>query len=141
MKRPVFVELLDEGTDSWRTVEAIDLGEGLFRLDQPEGYDAESESWAFLPGEMVRLQQAELPDGTKGLLATHPNPEAVRVLVSSTEQHAPKARETFAVPNGNGVYTILATPHYTDSQQWQFPPGSIVRLQKKKVLIRALIIL
>lgn len=37
-------------------------------------------------------------------------------------------RPTQGVPLGGSVYRVLATPDYDpEDEQWQFPPGSIVR--------------
>lgn len=47
----VFVRLLDEGTDAWRPVQAMQLSEATFQLcDTPTPAD---ERWAFGPGELV----------------------------------------------------------------------------------------
>jgi hypothetical protein len=70
-----------------------------------------------------------LYDDSKGLVAAHPDPAAIRVFVASAEKYAPEIRETFALPVGNGLYKLLPTPHYTEKQQWKFPPGSIVRIE------------
>ena len=37
-------------------------------------------------------------------------------------------RPTQGVPLGEGVYRLLPTSNYDpDTEQWQFPPGSVVR--------------
>lgn len=50
----IFVTLLDEGTDTIRGTQAIDLGKGLYKLLPTKNYDPESETWEFLPGSVVR---------------------------------------------------------------------------------------
>ena len=99
---------------------------------RPSDYDPEDESWAFLPGSEVRLVEATDYMGTRGLLASHPNPNAVIVFVDCSEKFAPEIRETYAIPSGDGLYELQATPHYTPAQQWKFPPGSKVRLEPMK---------
>ena len=128
----IYVELLDEGTETWRKAQAVALPNGLFKLLEPENYDPEDEQWPFLPGSEVRLVEAKHHMGAVGLVAKHPNPEAVEILVDSAEKFAPPSRETYALPLGDGLYEVLATPHYTPEQLWEFPPGSTVRLQPVK---------
>jgi hypothetical protein len=55
----IYVELLDEGVDVWRPVEAVRDGDA-FRLpvSAPEG-----EHWQFPPGSRVRCALRELSDG------------------------------------------------------------------------------
>jgi hypothetical protein len=49
----VYVELVDEGVDMWRPVEAIPEGDDTFRLPNqaPDG-----EEWRFPPGSIVRCE-------------------------------------------------------------------------------------
>ena len=61
--RTVFVELLDEGTAVRRPVEAEELGDGRYRLLPTDGYDPELETWAFLPGAVVRCEKRRLSSG------------------------------------------------------------------------------
>ncbi len=49
----IFVRLLEEGTDVWRPTQAESLGDSCFRVLAPPGYDAEDESWEFVPGSIV----------------------------------------------------------------------------------------
>ena len=55
----VYVELLNEGTDCWRPVEANDLGRGLFQIisSQPE-----NEDWQFKPGDVIECRKKQLQD-------------------------------------------------------------------------------
>jgi hypothetical protein len=53
-KVKIYVRLLGEGTDVSRPTQALDLGDGLFRLEATPDYDPESESWEFVPGSEVR---------------------------------------------------------------------------------------
>ena len=52
----VYVELLDEGVDVWRPVEAERENDGVVRLPSvaPEG-----ERWAFPPGSRVRCERRD----------------------------------------------------------------------------------
>jgi hypothetical protein len=57
--RIVYVELLDEGVEVWRPVEAVDDGDTfVLPVTAPEG-----EHWAFSPGSRVRCELRELSDG------------------------------------------------------------------------------
>lgn len=129
----VYVELLDEGTPTLRPASAVPIGDGLYRLLADEDYDPEDEAWDFAPGSPVRLEEEPLHGGGRGLVAKHPNPKALRIYVQSGENFAPPLRDTYALPLENGLYEVQATPHYTPSQLWEFPPGSAVRLQPTKI--------
>ena len=50
----IYVALLDEGTDVWRPVQALPVGDDKFVLIRPYDYDDEDETWEFLPGAIVR---------------------------------------------------------------------------------------
>lgn len=53
-KIEIYVRLLEEGTDVFRPTYALDLGNGLFRLEATRDYDPEKETWEFTPGSNVR---------------------------------------------------------------------------------------
>ena len=55
----IYVELVDEGVDVWRPVDATVEHNGTFRLPDhaPEG-----EAWRFLPGSVVRCERRLLSD-------------------------------------------------------------------------------
>jgi len=55
-KIDMFVRLLDEGTEVYRPTQALDLGDGLFRLEATVDYDSETEVWEFAPGSVVRSE-------------------------------------------------------------------------------------
>jgi hypothetical protein len=58
----IYVELLDEGVDVWRPVEATVEANATFRLpDQASG----DEAWRFPPGSLVRCQRTLLSDGER----------------------------------------------------------------------------
>ncbi len=65
----IYVELLDEGTDTWRPTEALILGNGLYQLLPTPNYDPEDEIWALLPGSIVRAAEKKL-SGDTVLIAT-----------------------------------------------------------------------
>ncbi|MCP5362259.1 MAG: hypothetical protein H6908_06485 [Hyphomicrobiales bacterium] len=53
----VYVQLLDEGTPTARGTQAIEMGEGLYKLLPTADYDSEDEVWEFLPGSIVRCEE------------------------------------------------------------------------------------
>ncbi|MBM3602244.1 MAG: hypothetical protein FJX22_00465 [Alphaproteobacteria bacterium] len=55
----VYVELLEEGTPTIQGTEAIPLGDGLYKLLPTDDYNPESETWAFLPGSIVRAKEKD----------------------------------------------------------------------------------
>jgi hypothetical protein len=53
----VYVELLDEGVDVWRPVEAEREDDYVMRLPD---HSPEGEQWAFPPGSRVRCEQRSI---------------------------------------------------------------------------------
>jgi hypothetical protein len=53
----IYVQLLDEGVDAWRPVDAINEGGGVYRLPDAAPPD---EAWAFPPGSRVRCETRRL---------------------------------------------------------------------------------
>ncbi len=58
----IYVYLEDEGTDVWRPVLAIPLGNDCYKI-LSEHEDPEDEHWQFLTGETVRCCMKELYEG------------------------------------------------------------------------------
>ncbi|MCP5362258.1 MAG: hypothetical protein H6908_06480 [Hyphomicrobiales bacterium] len=127
----IYVELLDEGTPTLRPTQAVSEGGGLYTILAIPNYDPEDEAWEFLPGETVRLEEQRISSGEWVKVARHPDPKVIRIdmqLVNSYQDFQP----TSARGLGNGLYEVLPTPQYDPKeQQWEFPPGSIVHLEKK----------
>lgn len=55
-KVPIFVRLMNEGTDVSRPTDAEDLGDGRFRVLPTANYDPDEEIWEFPPGTIVRVE-------------------------------------------------------------------------------------
>jgi hypothetical protein len=64
----IYIRLLDEGTECSRLAQALDLGDGLFRVLPSSSYDSADEIWEFPPGSIVRSEVRQ-SDGKKFLLA------------------------------------------------------------------------
>ncbi len=127
----IYVELLDEGTDTWRPTKAIELGDGLFKLLPTPNYDPENESWAFLPGETVKAEQKKFAKGHTEMVARHPDVNVIRIHVEQTGVETPWLKDAFARKLEDGLYQMLPTPHYNPTEDyWKFPPGTIVRLKE-----------
>jgi len=127
----IFVELLDEGTESWRSTKAIKLENGLFKILATPDYNPEDEAWAFLPEEEVALEKKNFSDGKSGMVARHSNPNVISIDMPLINKK-PALRPTKALSLGNGLYEILPTPHYDPNiENWKFTPGTIVRLEKQ----------
>lgn len=65
----VYVVLLEEGTDTIRGTQAIDLGDGLYQLLPTPWYDPEDEVWEFSPGSVVKAVDSFDDQGKRFLLA------------------------------------------------------------------------
>ena len=64
----IYVAILDEGTDVWRPVEAVEVSKGLFRIVSKNAHP-DNEHWEFTTGEIVRCQSKEFSGGSVGLVA------------------------------------------------------------------------
>ena len=55
------IRLLHEGTECSRPTQALDLGNGLYKILATPNYDPEDEVWEFLPDSIVRseIRQSE----------------------------------------------------------------------------------
>lgn len=58
----IYVELLDEGTPTWRPVKAEQLADGVYRIVS-EDPDPEDEHWQFPSGSLVRCESRQLSGG------------------------------------------------------------------------------
>ena len=58
----IYVYLLDEGTDVWRPVDAIHIKDDIYQIN-PERAIPETETWQFLPGDIVRCEEKQLLKG------------------------------------------------------------------------------
>lgn len=67
----LYVQLLDEGTEVFRPTKALDLGNGLYRLEATSDYDPELETWEFVPGSEVRGEIRPFASG-RHLIAVKP---------------------------------------------------------------------
>lgn len=66
-KETIFVKLTDEIVAVWRPVSAVKLSANVFRI-LPEDFDPDVETWEFLPGEAVTVEERVEPEG-KSLIA------------------------------------------------------------------------
>jgi len=67
----IYVRLLDEGTQVSRPTEALDLGNGLFKLLATPAYDPGDEKWEFPPESIVRVEKRR-EDSKEYLMAVPP---------------------------------------------------------------------
>lgn len=67
----VYIRLLQEGTECSRPTQALDLGDGLYRVLPVPGYASAEELWEFPPNSIVRVE-VRRPDGKELLLAVAP---------------------------------------------------------------------
>lgn len=65
----IYVQLLEEGTDTARATTAVVLGNGLYKLLPTSNYDPEDEVWEFLPGSVVKCNLVKDADGEEIMLA------------------------------------------------------------------------
>jgi hypothetical protein len=63
MGEGIYVQLLEEGTQVYRFVPALPIGDGSYQLQGHDLYDPEDEVWEFTPGTLVRAQLKDLTVG------------------------------------------------------------------------------
>jgi hypothetical protein len=66
--KTIYVHLLDEGTTVLRPTQGESMGGGIYRLLPTPDYDADDESWEFLPGTIVRCT-TQISDGEEIVVA------------------------------------------------------------------------
>ena len=64
----IYIRLLDEGTECSRPTQALELGNGLFKVLPTSNYDPADEVWEFPPDSIVRVRPFEF-EGKKFLRA------------------------------------------------------------------------
>lgn len=64
----IYISLLNEGTSTWRSVEALELGEGTFAIPA-DTEEPEDEEWEFKPGTNVKCKKHTFSGGKIGLIA------------------------------------------------------------------------
>jgi hypothetical protein len=67
----IHVRLLEEGTECSPPTQALDLGNGLFKLLPTSNYDPHDEVWEFPPETIVR-SEVRRSEGKEFLLAIAP---------------------------------------------------------------------
>lgn len=67
----IYIRLRQEGIECSRPTQALDLGDGLFKVLPTPDYDPEDEVWEFPPDSIVR-SQVQRSNGGEFLLAIKP---------------------------------------------------------------------
>ena len=62
----IFMQLLNEGIDCWRPVNAKEGDGGIFEI---LGIMPAGEEWQFAPGKLVRCRPKQFADGSTALIA------------------------------------------------------------------------
>jgi len=57
MRTNIYVQLLNEGTEVYRPVPAIEIRNNIYKLEGREIYDPEDEEWEFKPGTLVKTER------------------------------------------------------------------------------------
>ena len=55
--KQIFVRLLNEGIGVFRPVLANRITDRVYRIDIDQNYDSELETWEFVPGELVTVDE------------------------------------------------------------------------------------
>jgi hypothetical protein len=64
MTQEIYVALLNEGTAVWRPVEAIVVGDGLYRIVS-KNPNPDDEQWEFTTGDIVQCITKSLSGGSR----------------------------------------------------------------------------
>lgn len=57
MRKDIYIQLLNEGVKVYRPVPAIEIEDRIYQLEGHELYDPEDETWEFLPGTYVIVEE------------------------------------------------------------------------------------
>jgi hypothetical protein len=60
MERTIYIKLLEEGTNVYRPVPAVEFKKNVYKLKGENIYDPEDEVWEFKPGIYVVVEEQEL---------------------------------------------------------------------------------
>ncbi len=63
----IYVELLNEGIEVWRPVEALHLKDDIYQITSIK--DDPDEEWKFVSGEIVHCKSRVFSDGTEAITA------------------------------------------------------------------------
>lgn len=61
--KEIYIQLLDEGTTTYRPTQAVHCGDDMFYILPTPEYDPEMETWEFPPGSTVLCERVERDDG------------------------------------------------------------------------------
>lgn len=53
----IYVQLLDEGTEVFRPVDAEKVKENVYKISEFQEYNPVTEVWEFLPGQTVEVEE------------------------------------------------------------------------------------
>ena len=67
----IYIRLMDEGTECSRPTQALDLGNGLFKILPTSNYDSCDEAWEF-PSDSIVRSEVRRSEGNEFLLAVTP---------------------------------------------------------------------
>lgn len=65
----IYIALLGEGTPTMRGTQAVDMGDGMYKVLPTPFYDLEDEIWEFPPESIVRAIPTQDVEGNEILLA------------------------------------------------------------------------
>ncbi|MCP5468593.1 MAG: hypothetical protein H7A32_04925 [Deltaproteobacteria bacterium] len=60
MEKNIYIKLLEEGTNVYRPVPAIEVKKNIYQVKGEEIYDPEDEVWEFKPSTHVIVEEQEL---------------------------------------------------------------------------------
>ncbi|SEW26983.1 hypothetical protein SAMN05428988_3814 [Chitinophaga sp. YR573] len=67
----IYVRLLNEGTTVYRPVPALQIEDNIYQLEGSELYDPEDETWEFIPGAHVMVQEQLLQNKSVLVAVAH----------------------------------------------------------------------
>ncbi len=60
MEKNIYIQVLEEGTKVYRPVPAIEIENNIYEVQGYDIYDSEDETWEFLPGTYVLVEEQNL---------------------------------------------------------------------------------
>ena len=106
----IYVQLLDEGVPCWRPVQALNEGEGRYRI-VTSSPDADVERWSFAPGDLVRCERRRLSEEEVLVAVAHVTGASMEEVATGVLELTPAQIEQFITDGFVRIDRAFAREH------------------------------